>query len=115
MLGTADSGRRRVVGPFRAGYPDLGTRVIDRDIEHRTARSRGCSGVGDLISNRDHLREQRVCIAAVLRAALPQPKMDESPSNRGRGLALMGSMVEKPGLCRDSTGTLVRLVKRRRP
>ncbi len=45
----------------------------------------------------------------------PQPKMDESPSNRGRGLALMASMVEELGLCRDSTGTLVRLVKRRRP
>jgi anti-sigma regulatory factor (Ser/Thr protein kinase) len=45
----------------------------------------------------------------------PQPKMDESPSNRGRGLALMASMVEELGLCRDSTGTLVRLIKRRRP
>ena len=45
----------------------------------------------------------------------PQPKMEESPSNRGRGLALMASMVEELGLCRDSTGTLVRLIKRRRP
>jgi anti-sigma regulatory factor (Ser/Thr protein kinase) len=45
----------------------------------------------------------------------PQPKIEESPSDRGRGLALMASMVEEFGLCRDSTGTLVRLVKRRRP
>lgn len=45
----------------------------------------------------------------------PQPKMEEGPSNRGRGLALMASMVEELGLCRDSTGTLVRLIKRRRP
>jgi anti-sigma regulatory factor (Ser/Thr protein kinase) len=45
----------------------------------------------------------------------PQPKMEESPSHRGRGLALMASMVEELGLCRDSTGTLVRLIKRRRP
>jgi anti-sigma regulatory factor (Ser/Thr protein kinase) len=44
----------------------------------------------------------------------PQPKVEESPSNRGRGLALMASMVEELGLCRDSTGTLVRLIKRRR-
>jgi anti-sigma regulatory factor (Ser/Thr protein kinase) len=45
----------------------------------------------------------------------PQPKMEESSLYRGRGLALMASMVEELGLCRDSTGTLVRLVKRRRP
>ncbi len=45
----------------------------------------------------------------------PQPKVEEGPSNRGRGLALMASMVEELGLCRDSTGTLVRLKKRRRP
>lgn len=44
----------------------------------------------------------------------PQPKMEETPSHRGRGLALMASMVEELGLCRDSTGTLVRLIKRRR-
>ena len=45
----------------------------------------------------------------------PQPNMEEGASNRGRGLALMASMVEELGLCRDSTGTLVRLIKRRRP
>ena len=45
----------------------------------------------------------------------PQAKVEEGPSNRGRGLALMASMVEELGLCRDSTGTLVRLIKRRRP
>jgi anti-sigma regulatory factor (Ser/Thr protein kinase) len=41
---------------------------------------------------------------------------EDQPSNRGRGLALMASMVDELGLCRGSTGTLVRLIKRpRRP
>ncbi len=45
----------------------------------------------------------------------PQAKVLDPPSHRGRGLALMASMVEELGLCRGSTGTLVRLIKRRRP
>ena len=36
-------------------------------------------------------------------------------SSRGRGLALMATMVEELGLCRGSTGTLVRLTKRHTP
>lgn len=45
----------------------------------------------------------------------PQAKGLDPPSHRGRGLALMASMVEELGLCRGSRGTLVRLIKRRRP
>ena len=41
-----------------------------------------------------------------------QPTFQEEPSSRGRGLALMATMVEELGLCRGSTGTLVRLAKR---
>jgi anti-sigma regulatory factor (Ser/Thr protein kinase) len=40
-------------------------------------------------------------------------KLYEDPSSRGRGLALMATMVEELRLCRGSTGTLVRLAKRR--
>ena len=43
----------------------------------------------------------------------PQGKMYDQPSSRGRGLALMATMVEELGLCRGSTGTLVQLTKRR--
>jgi serine/threonine-protein kinase RsbW len=39
----------------------------------------------------------------------------DEPTSRGRGLALMAAMVEELGLCRGSTGTLVRLAKRRTP
>jgi anti-sigma regulatory factor (Ser/Thr protein kinase) len=42
-------------------------------------------------------------------------KLSVEPSSRGRGLALMAAMVEELGLCRGSTGTLVRLTKRRPP
>ena len=45
----------------------------------------------------------------------PQAKMHDQPSNRGRGLALMATMVDELDLCRGSTGTLVRLRKRRTP
>jgi anti-sigma regulatory factor (Ser/Thr protein kinase) len=34
---------------------------------------------------------------------------------RGRGLAFMASMVDRIDLCRGSSGTLVRLIKRRAP
>ena len=43
------------------------------------------------------------------------PKTDDQPTSRGRGLALMATMVDELNLCRGSTGTLVRLSKRRRP
>lgn len=43
----------------------------------------------------------------------PQGKMYDQPTSRGRGLALMATMVEELGLCRGSTGTLVQLTKRR--
>jgi anti-sigma regulatory factor (Ser/Thr protein kinase) len=43
----------------------------------------------------------------------PQAKMYDQPTSRGRGLVLMATMVEELGLCRGSTGTLVRLTKRR--
>jgi anti-sigma regulatory factor (Ser/Thr protein kinase) len=42
-------------------------------------------------------------------------KLPDEPSSRGRGLALMATMVEELGLCRGSTGTLVRLTKRHEP
>jgi anti-sigma regulatory factor (Ser/Thr protein kinase) len=42
-------------------------------------------------------------------------KLNMEPSSRGRGLALMATMVEELGLCRGSTGTLVRLTKRHPP
>jgi anti-sigma regulatory factor (Ser/Thr protein kinase) len=45
----------------------------------------------------------------------PQAKMYDEPASRGRGLALMATMVEELGLCRGSTGTLVQLTKRRTP
>ena len=45
----------------------------------------------------------------------PQAKLPDEPSTRGRGLTLMATMVEELGLCRGSTGTLVRLIKRRPP
>jgi anti-sigma regulatory factor (Ser/Thr protein kinase) len=45
----------------------------------------------------------------------PQASFVDQPLDRGRGLALMASMVEELGLCRGSTGTLVRLIKRRTP
>ena len=45
----------------------------------------------------------------------PQAKVHEEPASRGRGLALMATMVDELNLCRGSTGTLVRLSKRRRP
>jgi anti-sigma regulatory factor (Ser/Thr protein kinase) len=43
----------------------------------------------------------------------PQAKVLDPPSNRGRGIALMASMVEELGLRRCSPGTLVRLIKSR--
>jgi anti-sigma regulatory factor (Ser/Thr protein kinase) len=45
----------------------------------------------------------------------PKAQLDDQPSSRGRGLALMAAMVDELGLCRGSTGTLVRLSKRRTP
>lgn len=45
----------------------------------------------------------------------PRVKVNEEPSSRGRGLALMATMVEEVGLCRGSTGTQVRLAKRHPP
>ena len=45
----------------------------------------------------------------------PQTKADDQPAYRGRGLTLMAAMVDELGLCRGSTGTLVRLRKRRTP
>jgi anti-sigma regulatory factor (Ser/Thr protein kinase) len=45
----------------------------------------------------------------------PRATVHDQPSSRGRGLVLMARMVEELGLCRDSTGTLVRLTKRRSP
>jgi anti-sigma regulatory factor (Ser/Thr protein kinase) len=44
-----------------------------------------------------------------------QANVSEEPSSRGRGLALMAAMVEELGLCRGSTGTVVRLAKRHSP
>jgi anti-sigma regulatory factor (Ser/Thr protein kinase) len=44
-----------------------------------------------------------------------QANVSEEPSSRGRGLALMAAMVEELGLCRGSTGTVVRLAKRHPP
>ena len=43
----------------------------------------------------------------------PHAKLYDQPTSRGRGLALMATMVEELGLCRGSTGTLVQLTKRR--
>jgi anti-sigma regulatory factor (Ser/Thr protein kinase) len=46
--------------------------------------------------------------------ARPASVQDEI-GTRGRGLAFMASMVDRMDLCRGSTGTLVRLSKRRTP
>jgi anti-sigma regulatory factor (Ser/Thr protein kinase) len=45
-------------------------------------------------------------------AAAPLARSDDS---RGRGLAFMAALVDRVDLCRGSTGTLVRLSKRRAP
>ena len=45
----------------------------------------------------------------------PETRMHDQPFSRGRGLALMATMVDELGLCRGSTGTLVRLTKLRTP
>jgi serine/threonine-protein kinase RsbW len=43
----------------------------------------------------------------------PGAKVHDEPGSRGRGLALMATMVDELNLCRRSTGTRVRLSKRR--
>jgi anti-sigma B factor antagonist len=48
-------------------------------------------------------------------AFTPAAGTHDQPSSRGRGLVLMATMVDELNLCRGSTGTLVRLSKRRRP
>ena len=46
-------------------------------------------------------------------AATPVGRGDSD--SRGRGLAFMAALVDRVDLCRGSTGTLVRLSKRREP
>lgn len=45
----------------------------------------------------------------------PQAAAHDELGSRGRGLAFMATMVDELDLCRGSTGTRVRLTKRRRP
>jgi anti-sigma regulatory factor (Ser/Thr protein kinase) len=44
-----------------------------------------------------------------------KPAMRGEHDSRGRGLAFMAALVDRVDLCRGSTGTLVRLSKRRAP
>jgi anti-sigma regulatory factor (Ser/Thr protein kinase) len=45
----------------------------------------------------------------------PRPPGEDELGTRGRGLAFMASLVDRIDLCRGTTGTLVRLSKRRSP
>jgi anti-sigma regulatory factor (Ser/Thr protein kinase) len=45
----------------------------------------------------------------------PKPLVRDETDTRGRGLAFMAAMVDRVDVCRGSTGTLVRLSKRREP
>jgi anti-sigma regulatory factor (Ser/Thr protein kinase) len=45
----------------------------------------------------------------------PKPLVRGEADSRGRGLAFMASLVDRVDLCRGTTGTLVRLSKRRMP
>ena len=53
-----------------------------------------------------------VCSVRDYGAFKPQVAPDALPTNRGRGLVLMATLVDELNLCRDPTGTRVSLSKR---
>ena len=60
-------------------------------------------------------RDALVCCVRDYGQFTPRPAAQDELGTRGRGLAFMASMVDRVDLCRGSTGTLVRLSKRRVP
>jgi serine/threonine-protein kinase RsbW len=60
-------------------------------------------------------RDALVCCVRDFGEFTPKPPMGDELGTRGRGLAFMAAMVDRIDLCRGSTGTLVRLSKRRVP
>jgi anti-sigma regulatory factor (Ser/Thr protein kinase) len=60
-------------------------------------------------------RDALVCCVRDSGQFTPKPALHDELGTRGRGLAFMASMVDRIDLCRGSTGTLVRLSKRRAP
>jgi anti-sigma regulatory factor (Ser/Thr protein kinase) len=84
--------------------------AVSNAIEHGTPSPDGTIHVR-FTEERDAL----VCCVRDYGRFRPKPALPEELGTRGRGLAFMASMVDRIDLCRGSTGTLVRLSKRRVP
>jgi anti-sigma regulatory factor (Ser/Thr protein kinase) len=95
-------------GPERFAFAFAVNEAVSNAIEHGSPSSQGTIRVR-------FAEEEDALVFCVQDYGTfgPRAVMPDQPSSRGRGLALMASMVEELGLCRGSTGTVVRLAKRR--